>query len=112
MTPPAEQVAKGIVLAATVFLRDIEPNLKPHDATSWAERIIAFERPTFMRTSIESWKRERSQNKLMEAVCAETLAMYRESLRNGQVYLRRDIERHIRAAVTEIADGLSRKASV
>jgi hypothetical protein len=33
--------------------------------------------------------------------------MYRESFRNGQVFLRKDIERHIRSAVTDIAASLS-----
>jgi hypothetical protein len=107
MTPYAEQVAKGIVLAATTFLREIEPNLKPHDATSWVERIIAFERPSFMKSSLESWRRDRSKSPLMNAVYTETLGMYRESFRNGQVFLRKDIERHIRAAVTDIAASLS-----
>jgi hypothetical protein len=109
MTPYAEQVAKGVVLAATAFLREIEPNLKPHDATSWVERIIAFERPSFMRSSLESWRRDRAKSPLMNHVYTETLGMYRESFRNGQVYLRRDIERHIRAAVTDIAAQMSRR---
>jgi hypothetical protein len=108
MTPHAEQVAKGIILAATVFLREIEPNLKPHDATAWAERIIAFERPGFMRSSIESWKRDRTRYPLLDKVYTETMNMYRESSRNGQVFLRRDIERHIRAAVGDIAQALSK----
>ena len=107
MTPYAEQVAKGIVLAAATFLREIEPNLKPHDATAWVERLIAFERPSFMRTSLESWRRDRAKSPLMEQVYNETLAMYRDSFRNGQVFLRRDIEKHIRAAVTDIAASLS-----
>ena len=107
MTPYAEQVAKGIVLAAAAFLREIEPNLKPHDATSWVERIITFERPSFMKSSIESWRRDRAKSPLMDKVYSETLAMYRESSRNGQVYLRKDIERHIRAAVTDVAASLS-----
>ena len=111
MTPYAEQVAKGIVLAAATFLREIEPNLKPHDATSWVERIIAFERPSFMRTSLESWKRDRAKSPLMDKVYTETLAMYRDSFRNGQVFLRRDIERHIRTAVTDIAASLSMRRS-
>src|ERR1700740_3415861 len=107
MTPYAEQVAKGIVLAAAAFLREIEPNLKPHDATAWVERLIAFERPSFMRTSLEGWRRERPKSPIMEQVYSETLAMYRNSFRNGQVFLRKDIERHIRAAVTDIAASLS-----
>jgi hypothetical protein len=109
MTPYAEQVAKGIVLAATTFLREIEPNLKPHDATSWVERIIAFERPRFMRTSLDTWRRDRAKSPLMEKVYSETLSMYRDQFRNGKVYLRRDIERHIRSAVTDIANSLSRR---
>ena len=111
MTPYAEQVAKGIVLAATTFLREIEPNLKPHDATSWVERIVAFERPSFMRTSLESWRRDRAKSPLMEQVYSETLAMYRDQFRNGQVFLRRDIEKHIRTAVTDIAASLSKRKS-
>ena len=107
MTPYAEQVAKGIVLAAATFLREIEPNLKPHDATSWVERIVAFERPSFMRSSLEGWRRDRAKSPLMEQVYSETLAMYRDQFRNGQVFLRRDIERHIRSAVTDIAASLS-----
>jgi hypothetical protein len=107
MTPQAEQVAKGIVLAAATFLREIEPNLKPHDATSWVERIIAFERPGLMRSSLEAWKRDRPRSPLMDKVYSETLSMYRESFRNGQVFLRKDIERHIRSAVTDIAASLS-----
>jgi hypothetical protein len=110
MTPQAEQIAKGVVLAAVVFLREIEPNLKPHDAQTWAERIIAFERPSFMKTSMESWKRERTRSPLMDKVFAQTLNMYRESLRNGQVFLRKDIERHIRTAVTDVAASLSKTA--
>lgn len=107
MTPYAEQVAKGIVLAAAAFLREIEPNLKPHDATSWVERLIEFERPSFMRSSLESWRRDRAKSPIMNQVYTETLAMYREQSRNGQVFLRKDIERHIRSAVTDIAASLS-----
>ena len=111
MTPYAEQVAKGIVLAAATFLREIEPNLKPHDATAWIEALIAFERPQLMKTSIESWKRDKAKSPLMNQVYTETLAMYRESFRNGQVFLRRDIERHVRAAVTELAAQFSRQSA-
>jgi hypothetical protein len=45
----------------------------------------------------------------MDKVYSETLAMYRDSFRNGQVFLRRDIERHVRAAVTDIAASLSQR---
>lgn len=111
MTPYAEQVAKGIVLAAAAFLREIEPNLKPHDASAWVEAIIAFESPSFMRASLESWKRDRPKMPLMNQVYTETLAMYRESFRNGQVFLRKDIERHIRTAVTDMAAALSKRSA-
>jgi hypothetical protein len=37
--------------------------------------------------------------------------MYRNQFRNGQVFLRKDIERHIRSAVTDIANSLSKRSA-